>query len=672
MVLLLQRGMMVGKVEYWRIRVAVHYSDYTMLCCASHDQSTTIVIYVSCSVWRSFYLSLYLGDQEATFVFKLRRNIALEGDLLLAKLELEAFMPGPVDIVAHIHDVLQDVPQLADLPGFGALDVLARPDGKQGYKASGPSALLPELIRCLSFVQRIYCITKDTELARSLIFESQEKLGPVLRFCADADQLVLQAIPHYTIIEISDVVADQSSDFADTKKNLTAVLDALTGREADPHAIKLATTALSVQSTTSHLSHDIHYYKAKFFPRMARSMINMCVRRLGEQPHRVIDNFAGSGTALLEASTLDIPSIGLDIDPLSVMIATAKLAAVHLESKHLSMEAASVIARLGTRTSGQLTLFDALEPEIPDGGIVFPAWLMKNRRMTQRIADDLSSEISQIRAAIVGCDPQTTNLPRVLMSDAISRKIRMRFMGTGVGRFSLTFPKMSLTQMFIKSLKHYVKVAATCEWLRQTIHLPFADAQVLAADTRNIPETLGQFDILVTSPPYLPASSGRESYAKARAPSLIALGMRNHEDVDDLVDDSIGSMDGNGTGIEALLEDERRVVEWLRQDELRAIKAEPTARYFLDMRRTYQQMFRVLRPGAFAVVVSGKTSTFYQFSTRDALLVVNAAELLAQEAEGIGFEIVALHDIQLNKSNRNARPRSLDAYYETLIVLRRP
>jgi len=176
----------------------------------------------------------------------------------------------------------------------------------------------------------------------------------------------------------------------------------------------------------------------------------------------------------------------------------------------------------------------------------------------------------------------------------------------------------------------------------------------------------------VTSPPYLPASSGRESYAKARAPSLIALGMRSHDDVNNLVDDSIGSMGGNGVDLEKLTEDERQVVEWIRRDELRSIKAEPVARYFLDMRQAFAEMRRVLMPGALAVVVSGKQSTFYHFSTREALHVVHSAELLAEEAQNVGFEIVVLHDIQLNKSNMNARPRSLDDYYETLIILRNP
>jgi len=86
----------------------------------------------------------------------------------------------------------------------------------------------------------------------------------------------------------------------------------------------------------------------------------------------------------------------------------------------------------------------------------------------------------------------------------------------------------------------------------------------VTADTRHIPDELGMFDILVTSPPYMPASSGRESYAKARAPSLIALGMRRHDDVDLLVDESIGSMEGNGVDLALLRPEERTIVIELR------------------------------------------------------------------------------------------------------------
>jgi DNA modification methylase len=611
-----------------------------------------------------------MNGQQVEFIFKLRQNIDLEGDLALAKMELGAFLPGAVQGVADITAVAQRIPQLAKLRKFGTLDSYVRQTGTQFYAGNGSLAILPDLIRCVSFIQRIYCVTQDVEEVRRLLIRIENELGPVIAYHTDGDLIIIQAIPHCALFEFSDVVARHSDSATETKLNLDAMLDALLDRTDNRHACKLAKAALSACSTTSHLSHDIHYYKAKFFPRLARSMLNVCVQRPGNQPHRVIDNFVGSGTTLLEASSLGLPSVGLDIDPLSVLIARAKLEAVRLDSDLLAREVGRTLQFLEAQARGQLILFErATFGEI--GALTFPAWLMKNRKMTPEIAAELGREIGNVQTAVAVCDPRVRSLFRVLMSDAISRKIRMRFLGTGVGRFSLTFAKTTISQIFSKSLKKYVKVAATSEWLRHTIHLRFADAQVAKADTRHIPDDLGRFDILVTSPPYLPASSGRESYAKARAPSLIALGMRRHDEVGDLVDDSIGSMCGNGIDLDRLTEDERHIVEWLRHDELRAIKAEPTARYFLDMRQAFAEMYRVLTSGALAVVVSGKQSTFYQFSTREVLYAVRSAELLAEEARSVGFEVEALHDVQLKKSNVNARPRSLDDYYETLIVLRK-
>ena len=131
-------------------------------------------------------------------------------------------------------------------------------------------------------------------------------------------------------------------------------------------------------------------------------------------------------------------------------------------------------------------------------------------------------------------------------------------------------------------------------------------------------------------------------------------------------------MDVTEIDVNQLTQAEKDIVEWLRHDELRAIKAEPTARYFIDMRQAFSEMYRFLRPGAIAVVISGKQSTFYQFSTRESLYVVPVAEMLADEAKRVGFDVVGLYDVQLNKGNKNARPRSLDEYYETIIMLRRP
>ncbi len=613
-----------------------------------------------------------MSAQLARFVFQLRRNIVIEGDRQLAELELGAFLPGELVALDDLTTAAAESPPLQMLHGFGTLGSYCRPKGRQGYAANGPLSLLPELVRRLSFIQRLYCVTANTYAACQFLTATQENLGPVLAWQSEGDQLVIQAVPHYAVIEFSQVVARQSAGVADMKCNLDALVAALLDHTGERHAMQLAEKALGAGSTTSHLSHDIHYYKAKFFPRMVRSLLNVSSQRIGPGPHRAIDNFAGSGTTLLEASLLGIPSVGLDLDPLSVMIATAKLEVLHVGADHLASEATRVFEAMQAQVSGQLSLFSAHAADLPDEDIIFPAWLMKNRKMSPTIATDLNREIRTVRAGVAAGASDVQNILRVLMSDAIARKIRMRFLGTGVGRFALSFAVTSMVKHFSTALTRYVMVAATCEWLQETLHIQFADAKVVTADTRHIPDELGLFDVLVTSPPYMPASSGRESYARARAPSLIALGMRRHDDVDLLADESIGSMEGNGVDLDQLRPEERTIVDWLATDELRAIKAAPSARYFLDMRATFAEMRRILSSGALAVVVSGKESTFYQFSTRTALQVVEAAKLLASEAEGVGFRVDSLIDVQLNKSNRNARPRSLDDYYETLIVLKQP
>ena len=177
---------------------------------------------------------------------------------------------------------------------------------------------------------------------------------------------------------------------------------------------------------------------------------------------------------------------------------------------------------------------------------------------------------------------------------------------------------------------------------------------------------------MVTSPPYLPASSGRESYAKARMPSLLALGIETRDGVDSLVDRAVGSMDEVKRDDYQPTNAVNHLVDWLANDPLRQIKAEPTARYFADMRATFSAMKHHLNPAGQIVLVSGRQSTFYRSKTREVLYCVPVAEMLAQEAEIAGLTVDRLVHIPLNKANRNARPRSLDDYDETLIFLSKP
>lgn len=607
------------------------------------------------------------------YVFKLRSNIDLEGDLDLAEMELNSIFDSEVKEVADITDLKEDISELGKLTGFEALDSHTRDNGNQAFQIEAPPNKLSDAIKRLSFIQRIYVIDEELDT-------SNMEVGPVVEATKINENDVLQAIPHYALLEISDVVARRSTGAESTKENLKDTLDTLLGRTNK--GSRLVDDALTMKKTSGLISHDIHYYKAKFFPRMARSIINT----YGEDSNRIVDNFVGSGTALLEASQLGVTSVGYDIDPLSVLISNTKLRALEYDStaledevkrmKHalreLSDSEPSQQSKIGQFSSGT----SQLQTPIPDVDnierIEFPDWLMANQKMTEQKAKELGEKIGILQHTVSHSNSQFRELFRVLMSDVISRKIKFRFLGTGVGRFSLTFTKTPMEKNFISMMEKYVKVAAISEWIQENLCIEYAPATSSRADARELPCKENQFDFLITSPPYLPASSGRESYAKARAPSLIALGIFEPDEISGLAGDAIGSMDPEDIPLDELTEQERDLVEWLLNDDLREIKGPPTAQYFLDMRKTLKEMRRILEPGAKAVMVSGKQSTFYESESREPLYVAEAAEMLADEAEMAGFEVLELQDIQLEKPNKNARPRSLDDYYETLIVLQNP
>jgi hypothetical protein len=601
-----------------------------------------------------------------TYVFKLRRNIRLEGDVQLARMELEAFM-GQVQAVSSLEELLRDQPLLAQVNGWNRPGDFLRDEGVQFFRGEGDLHVLPDLIRRVSFVQEMYGITPDTAEARDRIAICAALTGPVLRSQQIEGSLLLRAIPHYCLLELSEGILRQCDAGAVVFIQLEGLRSALLGETEDRAVQMKAERALSSRiTTTSHLFHDLHFYKAKFFPRLARSLLNINTRRSRRADDTLLDPFVGSGTSLLEAALLGIPSVGVDLDPLSCLIARTKVEALKLDHGCVRSEVVRALQALEIEN----------ECNNPDdeatGALPLPDWLMKNRRMTPEIAAELGEIVKRISAVIEQAKPEIQDLFRVLLSDALCRKMRFRFLGTGVGRFSFTYGRTPLVRLFTQSLRRIEKTSAAWTWLKSTLKISPAPAQVVQGDARCLPEAFPAFGLILTSPPYLPASSGRESYALARAPSLLALGLANSEEVENLIGDSVGSMEGAFPDLSSLTPAEKSLVEWLSHDLLRSVKAGPTARYFVEMRQAFAEMRRILNPGGQVVLVSGKQSAFYKYSTRELLHTAPVAEMLAEEAERAGLEVVALHDLQLQKANRNARPRSLDDYYETLIMLRKP
>lgn len=70
-----------------------------------------------------------------------------------------------------------------------------------------------------------------------------------------------------------------------------------------------------------YVTHGLHPYKGKFYPQLAKSLLNISRAPLGS---RVFDPFCGSGTLLLEGMLNGFETFGCDLNPLAAKIARAK------------------------------------------------------------------------------------------------------------------------------------------------------------------------------------------------------------------------------------------------------------------------------------------------------------------------------------------------------------
>jgi tRNA G10 N-methylase Trm11 len=224
---------------------------------------------------------------------------------------------------------------------------------------------------------------------------------------------------------------------------------------------------------------------------------------------------------------------------------------------------------------------------------------------------------------------------------------------------------------FSENLDYLANSLAVWQWLRKAGNLVPAPSSVRSGDARSLPFDQETFGLVVTSPPYMPASSGRENYLKSKALAMTALGLLRGDSVDEQERTQIGSVH-RSESLDGLPPKAREVVQWMAADEVREVKAPATASYFSDLTQSLREIRRVLYPGGRCAMVVARQHTFYRYKSREIVRMVENAEVVSELATLRGLEVEDAIHIELKKQNTVARPRSLDAYYETVLILRRP
>ena len=97
---------------------------------------------------------------------------------------------------------------------------------------------------------------------------------------------------------------------------------------------------------TRYSAHGLHEYRGKFNPQMVRVVTNLLGVNAGE---RIWDPFCGSGTVLLEAHHQGFDAMGVDLNPLAIEIANAKLSAIEADPSLLKSATDMLIGQVKVR-----------------------------------------------------------------------------------------------------------------------------------------------------------------------------------------------------------------------------------------------------------------------------------------------------------------------------------
>lgn len=584
-----------------------------------------------------------MKDPKLAYYLKLRSNILLEGDVSLAEEEAKHFFESVTRVFAP--SIVRDVIGLPET----IADLHARECQPIGFIARGTLYTMEMLVLQFNFVQEIWrrYTPEDDELIGRVPWVTRITYGEADFICA---------VPLMAAGEI----LSQSNLTQTTQETLRALVTFLaTGRQGKFHLVKP-----NGGSTSTQHVHGLHAYKAKFFPRLIRSLMVTSLPSLPRTPAgnvSLLDPFVGSGTALVEGSMLGFESHGVDIDKLSCAISQAKLDALRLDQKFLSQSIAE--------------LSSLIELSQEDEGYTFPPIIAKKFDRKGKVDEKRMYEVSIARwkRAITGItNPDARRLLEICLSDALTRKFNVRMMGTGVGRFALEVSKKSIDSIMRSNLSNLLRAASVAKTIVEGYRLRLAPSSVRSANAAKLPYEPGRFSLIVTSPPYLPASSGREDYLVGKLISITALGLMSEEEIHHVETESIGSMKSTPPAGDGLPDSVHKLYNWLLTDSLRSIKAQPILAYYDGLKKALEESYRVLLPNGLAIYVIGKESVFYTYRTREVLYRVPCDDIFGELATSCGFIVEKRVDVELDKKNRNARPRSMDKYYESIFFLRKP
>lgn len=367
--------------------------------------------------------------------------------------------------------------------------------------------------------------------------------------------------------------------------------------------------AEATRADTSYATHGYHRYPAKFIPQLAKKLI------LDYTTDRdiVCDPFMGSGTTLVESIILKRKAIGVDINPVALLITKAKTKAieptkVEIESKKLLNE----LIRESDNLSNKETSSDNWGAILPQTERI-DYWFPEKQKVALGMILDKINRIEDARIRtffLCAFSNILKNCSRWLMKSIKPTRDKNKKFGDTYKIFSRQI------RLMLKKNKEFYELIGKNKIKESTAIIEMQDARQLPAES-------GSVSLIVTSPPYV------TSYEYADLHQLTAFWLEYITDLKSFRKEFIGSIQKDDGDLPIKSQLAKQICSELRKKDRR--EAIGVERYFFEMQECFEEMHRILKPNGKACIVIGDTEL-------KKVKIFNA-EVFVEIMQNIGFRL---------------------------------
>ena len=604
---------------------------------------------------------------EVHWYFKLFNSIKEEHEVDFAEIELLSLF-GNVRRIKNFSDILDD-PYFSQFKGekTRVQDFLAHelPYGDcHGFLAqTGKVFRISQLVKRLAYSREFFLVVKS-ENPDALVQEvfPEGVLGKNLQSFQNNGYVLLRVITNQFFLEKSQYISKLSRNEKEASANveylfayLTEKLYRIPATETMQIGKRLEDYFAKREEPSLYLTHYMHPYKGKFHPKMVRALLNYV---FPWSNGIVMDNFAGCGTLLVEATLMELDSIGVEINPLSALMSNVKCNSLSIPVGELKKTIEKYLDQLRdsfvsykSQSAGSLLHFmpDYDKKLVTETRSLVPESVLKHFR-DPKVVDYVLIAHQFLKKVE---DTKIREFLQLALSGTISDLARRQH-----GEF------LSVFQSRLKNL--YLRIYIFSK-LNEVLKIHLGTSKTHAADNRNIDMvTDGTINAIVNSPPYSTALD----YIKNDYPQLVLLQLAN---ISKLEANMIGNPHFKVYSKTLLQEIKNQEPDYanLPEDAKEALsslvrcgrekEAMRAYKFFKDMRLVLSEMKRVLKKGSKCAIIIGNN----HYKLDDHYAEVKNDEVI--EKVGNSFGLVKDRKIVRNLEKTQAGM----IRYESILILKR-